>query len=47
MKHSLERNNKQISAYLRDKQIECITFNIILHHPTTENNDLNKDVLLH
>ena len=23
MKHLLKRNNKEISAYLRDKQIEC------------------------
>ena len=25
----LKRNNKEIPAYLRDKQIECFTFNII------------------
>ena len=43
----IERNNKEISAYLRDKQIECFAFNIIQYHPTTNNNDSNKDVLLH
>ena len=47
MKHLLKINNKEISAYLRDKQIECFTFNIIQHHPTTKNNDSDKDVLLH
>ena len=47
MKHLLKRNNKEISAYLLDKQIECFTFNIIQHHPTTKNNDSDKDVLLH
>ena len=46
MKHLLKRNNKEISAYLRDKQIECFTFSIIQHHPTTKNNDSDKDVLL-
>ena len=44
MKHLVERNTKEISGYLRDKQIECCTFNIIQHHPTTENNDSDKDV---
>ena len=47
MKHLVKRNNKEISAYLRGKQIECCTFNIIQHHPITENNDSDKDVLLH
>ena len=47
MKHFLKRNNKEISAYLGDKQIEYCTFNIIQHHPTTESNDSDKDVLLH
>ena len=47
MKHSVKRINKEISAYLRDKQIECCTFNSIQHHNTTENNDSDKDVLLH
>ena len=47
MKHLLKTNNKQISAYMLDKQIECFTFNIIQHHPTTENNDSDKNVLLH
>ena len=48
MKHLLKRNNREmISAYLCDKQIECFTVNIIQHHPTTENNDSDKDVLLH
>ena len=47
MKHLLKRKNKEISVYLRDKQIECFTFNIVQHHPTTKNNDLDKDVLLH
>ena len=47
MKHLVNRNNKEMSAYLCDKQIECSTFNIIHHHPTTENNDSDKDVLLH
>ena len=31
IKHLLKRNNKEISAYLRDKQIECFTFNTIQH----------------
>ena len=44
MKHLLKRNNKEISAYLLDKQTECFTFNIIQHHPTTKKNDSNKDV---
>ena len=47
MKHLLKRNNKEISAYLCYKQIECCIFNIIQHHPTTDNNDSDKDVLLH
>ena len=48
MKHLLKRNNKkEISAYLSDKQIERFTFNIIQHHPTIDNNDSDKDVLLH
>ena len=46
MKHLLKRKNKEISAYLTDKQIECFTFNIIQHHSTIKNNDLDKDVLL-
>ena len=46
MKHLLKRNNKDISAYLRGKQIECFTFNIIQHHPTAKNNDSDKKVLL-
>ena len=29
MKHLLKRSDKEISAYLRDKQIECFTFNFI------------------
>ena len=45
MKHLLKENNKEISAYLCNKQIECFTFNIIQHHPTAKNNDLDKDVL--
>ena len=45
MKHLLKRNNKEISAYLRDKQIECFTFNIIQHHSKTQNDDSDKDVL--
>ena len=28
-KHLLKRNNKETSASLGDKQIECFTFNII------------------
>ena len=44
MKHLLKTNNREISAYLRDKQIECCTFNVIQHHLTAENNDLDKDV---
>ena len=44
MKRLLKRNRKEISAYLRDKQIECFTFNIIQHHPATKNNDSDKDV---
>ena len=47
MKHLLKRNNKEISAYLHDKQIECFTFNIIQHHPAAKNDDSDKDVLLH
>ena len=47
MKHLLKRNNKDIYAYLRDKKIECFTFNIIHHHPTTENDNSDKDDLLH
>ena len=47
MTHLLKKNNKEISAYLHDKQIEYFTFNIIQHHPTTKNNDSDKDVLLH
>ena len=39
MKHLMKRNNKEISAYLRDKQIECCTFNIIHNYPTSESND--------
>ena len=34
-------NNKEISAYFRDKQIECFT--ITQNHPTTKNNDSDKD----
>ena len=30
---TLKRNNKELCAYLRDKQIECRTLNIIQHHP--------------
>ena len=47
MKHLVKGNNKEVSAYLCNKQIECCTFNIIQHHPTTENNDSDKDVLLY
>ena len=47
MKHLLKRNKKEISAYLRDKQIECFTFNIIQEHPTAKNNDSDRGVLLH
>ena len=32
------------NIYLRDKPIECFTFNIVRHHPTTKNNV--SDVLL-
>ena len=42
MKHLLKRNNKEISAYLHDKQIECFTFNIIQHHPTAKSNDSDR-----
>ena len=42
MIHLLERNNKMIPVYLRDKKIECFTFNIIQHDPTTKNNDSDK-----
>ena len=34
MKHSVKRNNKEIFAYLRDKQTECC----IQHHSTLSNN---------
>ena len=44
MKHLVKTNNKEISAYLHDKQIECCTFN---HRSIVENNDPDKDVLLH
>ena len=47
MKNLVKRSNKEISAYLRDMQIDCCTFNIIQHHPTTDNNDSDKDDLLH
>ena len=47
MKHLLKRNNKEISAYLRDKQSVSFTFNMIQHHPATKDNDSDKDVLLH
>ena len=47
MKNLLKRSNKTISAYLSDKQIEFVTFNIIQHHLTTKNNNSDKDVLLH
>ena len=43
----LKRNNKEISSYFRDKQIECRIFSIIQHHPITDNNDSDKDVLLY
>ena len=43
----MKGNNKEISAYLHDKQIECFTFNIIQHYPATKNNDSDKDVLLY
>ena len=33
--------------HLRNKQIECFTFKIIQHHPTTKNNNSDKDVLLY
>ena len=42
MKHLVKRNSKEISAYWRDKQIECFTFNIIQYHPTTKNSDQTK-----
>ena len=35
MKHLLKRNNKAISIYLRDKKIECCTFNIIIQQAIT------------
>ena len=44
MKYLLKINNKEISAYLRDKQIECFTSSMIQHHSTTKNNDSDKDV---
>ena len=47
MKLLLERNIKEISAYLRDKEIECFTFNVIQQHPTTKNNGSDKDVSFH
>ena len=43
----VKRNNNEMSDYLSDKQIECCTFNIIQDHPTIENNNSEKDVLLH
>ena len=43
MKYLLKRTNKEISAYLRDKQIERF---IIQLHPTTKNNDSDRNVLL-
>ena len=43
MKHLMKRNNQKISAYLSDKQIESVTFNIILQQPTTENSDSDKE----
>ena len=44
MKH-LVKGNTEISAYMREEQTECCTFNIIQHHPIIDNNDSNKDVL--
>ena len=35
MKHLLKRNNKKISAYLCDKQIECPTSFNIIQQPRT------------
>ena len=51
MNYLLERNNKEISAFLRDRQLNIshsasFSFNIIQHYPTTKNNDSDKDVLL-
>ena len=43
----IKRNNKEISANLLNKQIECCTFGIKQHHPTTENKNSDKEVLLH
>ena len=42
MKHLLKTNNKEISTYLRDKQIECFTFNIIQYHPKPKTMILTK-----
>ena len=47
MKHLSKENNKEISTYLYDKQIKCCTFNIIQPQTTTNNNELDKDVLLY
>ena len=47
MKRLAKRNNKEISACLRDKQIECFTFNIIKRHQMTENDVCDKDIMLH
>ena len=41
MKHLLKRNNEEISAYLRDKQIECVTFNIIQRFASLRQKQIN------
>ena len=40
-----EKNIKDISAYLHEKQIEPCTFSIIRHYPITKNNDSDKHIL--
>ena len=39
MKLLLKRNNEEIPACLRNKQVECFIFNIIQHHPTTKDDN--------
>ena len=35
----IEKNNKEMTANLRDKHFECCIFNIVHHHQTFVNKD--------
>ena len=39
-----KKNNKEINAHLREKNLECCIFNIVQHHQTFVNKDWNKEV---